>query len=395
MRSLSIVFALAIIGASIAAPRAPDAVVPETSLLQTAAEADAEAFQKAKTAVDTLLASGKDESACADLADSILDEVRSVVTQKEELLATMEDGSKCPSKGQGVVDAAQDHLTEAQKTKSSADSAAATAASAPVDFGVYPLSSLADLAEGKCGTFENDAAYVAAKNAAETAASAAATAAADVTAAETALEDAKTAQQAAIKKCQCDTHTSFEAAYKEANTRSDADLTAWKKGQHMKCVLAGTDPSACDVGSAPEVTKRALAEGVDASSCLTPKQPKKCASGQQIPSKPLADPAKRKWYLAEKINMSCNEVCGECGLTFDASAMSHFKGLDTCTQFFPGAENWGHLNSGTPPIACPMHGWEPGRDDRMKCHELIGGVADGDFKHESCRSICVCRNDNM
>jgi hypothetical protein len=153
----------------------------------------------------------------------------------------------------------------------------------------------------------------------------------------------------------------------------------------MKCVLAGTDPSSCDVGSAPEVTKRALAEGVDASSCLTPKQLKRCASGQQIPSNPLPNPAKRKWYLAEKINMSCNEVCGECGLTFDASATSLFKGLDTCTQFFPGAQNWGYLNSG--PLACP--------GPHVGCYAFGGGVADGNFKQISCKTICVCRNDNM
>jgi len=384
MKSITIVLALAAISAVIAAPMAPDAVVPETSLLQTAAEANAEAWNNAKTAVATLLASGKDESACADLAGSILSEVQSVVKQKEELLATMADGSECPSEGQGVVDAAQGHLTEAQATKASADAAAATAASAPVDFGVYPLSNLAGLANNQCSMFENDAAYAAAKNAADTAASAAATAAADVTAAETAVEDAKTSQKAAIEKCECDTYTAYEAAYKSANTRSDADLEAWKKGQHMKCVLAGSDPSACDVGSPPEVTKRALAEGVDASACAAPWCMAQNNNNGATINSPAYGSLPGRWWAAPKDAYSCDKLCGECGKTFDVESSKH-HGNAACMSFYPGANAVNAWES----IEC---GQRDSTGQVGVCNGANGNQPSASFNDgSSCTVFCACK----
>jgi hypothetical protein len=265
MRSLSIAFALAIIGAAIAAPTS-DATVPELSLIQSdEAVKNAEAAVDAKKVVQSMLETGSDASACQDLADAILTEVQDNIKHQEELLSYMPDGSACKSEGQDVVDAAQAAVDSAQTTKTSADAAAAAAASAPVDFGSYPLSSIS--LPSTCTQFENDPAYTAAMTTSQQAQNAATTAAAELTAAQNELESAQEAQANAIKKCECDAYTAYDAAYKAANTRSDEDLAAWKKGKHMQCVLAGTDPSACDVGSPPEVKRCALAEGVDASSC--------------------------------------------------------------------------------------------------------------------------------
>jgi len=263
MKLLSLTLMCAFICATTAAPTASDSIVPETGLLQVAV--DARAADDAKNTVETMLAAGSDSSACGDLADSIIGEVTSVVKEKEELLDTLSDGSDCQSEGQDVVDAARSHQTQAQGAKTMRDTAAATAASAPVALGSMSLSSLGN---SQCVNVVSDPAFIAAKKTSDDAQAAATTAAADLTAANSALLDAEAAQQVAIKACQCQAHHSYESQYEMANTRSDEDLAAWKKGRHMKCVLAGTDPSSCSVGAPPEVTKRALAKGVDQSACV-------------------------------------------------------------------------------------------------------------------------------
>lgn len=204
----------------------------------------------------------------------------SVVKQQEELLDALSDGSDCQSEGQDVVDAAQSHLTEAQQTKTSADTAAATAASAPVDLGSMSLSQLGN---GQCVDLRNDPAFIAAKKMNDDAQAAATTAAAELTAAQNALSDAQEAQKEAIKACECKAHQTYESAYAKANTRSDEDLAAWKKGKHMKCVLAGTDPSSCSVGAPPDVTKRTLAAGVDESACAPKFGAGNDGNGRQFP----------------------------------------------------------------------------------------------------------------
>jgi len=196
------------------------------------------------------------------LADTIIAEVTSVVKEQEELLNALSDGSDCQSEGQDTVDAARSHQTQAQGAKTMTDTAAATAASAPVAIGSMSLSSLGN---AQCTDHTNDPAFIAAKKTNEDAQAAATTAAAELTAANTAVVDAEAAQKVAINACECEAHKTYESAYEKANTRSDEDLAAWKKGKHMKCVLAGTDPSSCSVGTPPDVTRRALAQGVSES----------------------------------------------------------------------------------------------------------------------------------
>ena len=260
MKLLSLTLMCAFICATTAAPTASDSIVPETGLLQVAI--DARAADDAKNTVETMLAAGSDSSACGDLADSIIAEVKSAITRQEKVLDTVSDGSHCESEGQDVVEAAQKHLTQAQETKTSADTAASAAASAPVDMGTMSLSSLGN---AECVNHQNDESVIAAKKTNDDAQAAATTAAAELTAAKTALTDAQEAQKVAIMACKCEAYKTFEAAYTAANTRSDEDLAAWKKGKHMKCVLAGTDPSSCSVGTPPDVTRRALAQGVSES----------------------------------------------------------------------------------------------------------------------------------
>jgi len=131
--------------------------------------------------------------------------------------------------------------------------------------------SLSSLGNPQCINILSDPAFIAAKKTNDDAQAAATTAAAELTAANTAVSDAEAAQKVAIKACECEAHKTYESEYEKANTRSDEDLAAWKKGKHMKCVLAGTDPSSCSVGAPPHVTRRALAQGVDQSACEIPR----------------------------------------------------------------------------------------------------------------------------
>jgi len=256
-----------------------DSVVPETALLQVL---DAKAVEDAKHTVETMLVAGSNSSACEDLADAIISEADSAVSQEQEILKVLSDGSECSTEGQAILDAAQTHLTAAQEKKTSADTAAATAASAPVDFGEMSLSSLGN---SQCVNLQNNPNVIAAKKASDDANAAAIAADAELTAAQNSLVDAQAAQKAANKPCQCTAYQNYEIAYEKAKTASEEHLVAWKKGKHMHCVLAGTDPSSCSMDGAPEVTKRTLAEGVDQSACTSAPTPSPTRSPTPPPTK--------------------------------------------------------------------------------------------------------------
>jgi len=258
----TVVFALFVVGAALAIPT-PDDIAPETSFTQL----QQDAIKEAKKTVASMLEAGSDSSACADLADEILNEVKNAVSQKEEVLGRMDDGSTCDSQFAGTLRAAQDAVAAATTAKNDADTAAATAAAAPVDFGTYALDTLGGLETGECSNFASDPNYIAARGAETTARTTAETAAATLVAAQAAVEAAQRQQNDAIKVCKCHVYSLYKDAYDAANQVSEEDMRAWSKGKHMQCVLAGTAPTDCEVGTPPEVSTRTLAPGVDGSGC--------------------------------------------------------------------------------------------------------------------------------
>jgi len=262
---------LAFVGAATALPSTADDIVPEgfdaSGMAPPANFLEVSAFDEAKATVESMIQAGKDEGACADLAAATVKEVEDSVDAAQKTLNSLNTGSDCPNKGQGAVDAAQSALNQANKDKEAADAAASAAASASVNFGSMPLSSLT---EGQCGVFFNSAAYTSAVATKESTANAATQAAASVTAAEAGLKAAQEAQQDAIKECQCDAKKSYEAAWEAANANNDANEKAYTKGKHMACVLAGTPPDSCQVGAIPKVTEVTLADGVESATCEGP-----------------------------------------------------------------------------------------------------------------------------
>ena len=170
-------------------------------------------YQDASSTVSMLLQQGQDESDCADLAVSIVDELINKVNSINAELEALDTGSSCKNEGREAVDQAQQRKDHADARAMDAATAASSATSATVDFGSFPLS---DLNEGECGQFWTDNAYEAAKVAVDAADTAKTLADAEATAAAGGLETAITAAAKAIKSCQCDVRAAYGACMQHA-----------------------------------------------------------------------------------------------------------------------------------------------------------------------------------
>jgi len=240
----------------------------------------APSYEQASNEITMLLQQGNDESACADLAKALIDEVTSTVDQSNKLLGALDDGSSCPNEGQDAVTAAQNNNNDAEKAASDAAEAASAAADADIDFGSYSFSTLT---EGECGQFWKDDAYVAAKDAQGSTATAQTEADAKAKATAEALDDATAAAASAVKACQCKVRAAYDAAWAAATEKEDADAAAYTKGKHMACVLQGTAAADCDVGDAPKPTPIKLADGVPAEPCTEQVTEETCQKWTRVP----------------------------------------------------------------------------------------------------------------
>jgi len=230
-------------------------------------DAESDAFHMASLEVTVLLQEGKDDSACADLAKSLIDEVTDKVDSANKLIATLDDGSDCSSKGQDAVATATTNKENAEKAATEAASAASSAADTEVDFGSYSLTALT---EGTCAQFWSDPSYTAAKKTAAEAGTAQTEADAKAKAAEAPLQAAQEQAAKDVKKCQCAARANYDKAYSAATDGVEADAAAYTKGKNMQCVLAGTAAADCKVGDVPKLKEITLAEGVPAEVCTTP-----------------------------------------------------------------------------------------------------------------------------
>merc|ERR1712205_276262 len=105
-----------------------------------------------------MLEAGSDTSACADPAQTTLDEVSNAVNERQAILDGLSTGHECPSLESELVAAYQKTLTDAQTAKTNADQAAAAAAAAQVHFAPQPLSQ-ASVTAGECSSLFSDPAY--------------------------------------------------------------------------------------------------------------------------------------------------------------------------------------------------------------------------------------------
>lgn len=225
-----------------------------------------DSFSIASQEVSSLLQQGKDESACADLAKTLIDEVTNAVNESNKILAALDDGSDCPNEGSETVNAAQQNKDDADKAAQEAALAVEQANSATVDWS-YSLSSVT---EGQCAQFWTDENYKAAKTTATDAATAKTAADAKAAAMVEPLAAAKEQAAIEIKACQCAARAAYNTAFTAASEKAADDDAAFTKGKHMQCVLAGTAAADCSVGVVPKLQAVTLAEGVPAEVCTTP-----------------------------------------------------------------------------------------------------------------------------
>lgn len=256
MRTLFICFAMCAL--AVALPAADD-VVPETSQLTGDPQLQS-SYNDAEATIASLLQSGKDDSACADLATATKDEVTNSVDAQQKTLASMDNGDQCDGEGQSLIDAANSGKTAADQAKTDAATALAAAENEKFNFGEFSIN---QLTEGQCGSFFNSGVYTAAKAKRDAAQQVVNTKNAEATAGDKEVEDAKAAAADLVKKCKCKTKESVDKALKEMNANAkDANQKAWNKAYHMKCVLAGTSPNDCSVPALPVVTAVPYGAGV-------------------------------------------------------------------------------------------------------------------------------------
>lgn len=223
----------------------------------------------AKATISAMMQEGSSSDDCTDLAATTIKEVEDAVAAAQEILDHFKehDGSQCLEEGKSSLDEAESALSTAQKASEDAAAAAAEAASATIDFTGVPLASLSESEGGLCGLPVTTPAYTAAKATAESTATAASEASAAIAGFEAALESAKTAAAELVANCQCETYTTYTEAWTTAESHAEENAASWAKGKHMQCVLAGTDPASCDVGTCPTVTAVTLAEGATEAAC--------------------------------------------------------------------------------------------------------------------------------
>merc|ERR1711871_1915055 len=244
-----------------------DSIVPEVELQQEfTVDWRKTVAQDAQDQITLLLQEGKDDGACADLATATLKEVDDSVDAQQSILNALDDGSNCPNEGQAAVDAAQSTLESATAALADAEKAFADAENAPVSVGPKAFSTLT---KGNCDFFFSDSSYTGAEAAFGSAKTALDQAKGAEKAASDALSAAKTAQEKAIKECQCGVRAAYNKAWEAANAQNEENEKAYTKGKHMQCVLEGTDPNDCSVGDVPKVSQVNLADGVPAEECTS------------------------------------------------------------------------------------------------------------------------------
>ena len=277
-----------------------------------------DSFSIASQEVSSLLQQGKDESACADLAKTLIDEVTNAVNETNKILAALDDGSDCPNEGSEAVNTLQQNKDDADKAAQEAALAVEQANSATVDWSF----SLSSVTEGQCAQFWTDENYKAARTTATDAATAKITADDKAAAMVEPLAAAKEQAAMEIKACQCAARAAYNTAFTAASEKAADDDAAFTKGKHMQCVLAGTAAADCSVGVVPKLQAVTLAEGVPAEVCTTPSptaaptaSPTTSAPTTSAPTpikyKYFHSTIKRCWHLPRCWDLSYASDCTE------------------------------------------------------------------------------------
>jgi hypothetical protein len=224
-------------------------------------------IEAAKKKVNAMLQTGKDESACKDLAQSTADEVTDNVAVQQKTLDDMPKGDECDTKGQNLVDDANKDLATkvfAQKAKKDALDAASTQ---KVNFGDFDFN---ELTENKCGSFFDKQVWKDAKAAVAKATTELQQADQAVTDAQQAVRAAEAQAETLADECRCKVKNLLEKTVEDMNSGAKAANTkAWNEAGHMLCVLDGDSGDKCSLSALPVVKPVSISDAV-ANSCPPP-----------------------------------------------------------------------------------------------------------------------------
>jgi len=244
-----------------------DLIVPEDSGAEVSDESPS---KLAALEVTTMLQQGRSEGACKKLADELCNEVERNVQNFQQEIARIPDGSECQNKGQDEVEKSRQEVNRTQTEYREAGRRAEEASRAPVDFGVYILSTLD---ESVCGQFWDDPAYRAAKGNAEAAEEASREAEIAWNSATERLQESILRAAQKKRECLCKVRMDYNSLYSTATEDRKNEAKAYAKCNHMNCYLKNTPAGNCKF-VVPTVKQKKLANGVPEQEC-TPEPSKK------------------------------------------------------------------------------------------------------------------------
>lgn len=265
---MKICILIAIVAIATAAPTESDyawedAVVPEMSLIQ--AKEEYSAHQAAVEQIKFLQEkAGKNENACKELAEDMLEEVEDAVNTQQTILTKISTGKHCKHEGQEAVQIALNNKNTAHTKYTVAVQKLKDAENYEVDFGSYSFKSLT---EGQCGQFFAEENYVTAKATFVRRTEELSIAKGVVKSTTEAWELAVKAAAEMYRKCSCHVKVEHEKAWTVANKDNDQHAKNWKKAKHMLCVLNDTPEASCDTSGMPTLTKPVLPADVVAALC--------------------------------------------------------------------------------------------------------------------------------
>lgn len=265
---MKICILIAIVAAATALPSESDyawedAVVPEMSLIQAKEEysAHAAAVEQIKFLQEK---AGKNENACKELAEDMIEEVENSITASVTILTKLSTGKHCKHEGQEAVEIALNKKKTAETKYTIAVQKLKDAENYEVDFGSYSFKSLT---EGQCGQFFAEENYVTAKATFVKRTEELSIAKGVVKSTTEAYELAVKAAAEAYRKCSCKVKAEHKKEWKIANKDNDLHAKNWKKAKHMLCVLNDTPEASCDTSGMPTLTKPVLPADVVAALC--------------------------------------------------------------------------------------------------------------------------------
>jgi len=225
-------------------------------------EADTDLLLQATARVHSLMAEGKDDSACRNLAKSEQKAIEDDVKAQQQMLDGLPTGKTCPDAGQDGVKKAKKAKTEADNALVNAKKAASNAAGAKIDFGKRSFSSIS--ASGSCAISKQDSKYVAAKKDVDATQKAKSKAEGAAKSAASALVDAEKAAKKEKLACECNVQEKQAAAWKTAS-KKNSNAESYAKATNMLCVLDGK--TTCPAKTCPSVKKPTIHNGSKQAQC--------------------------------------------------------------------------------------------------------------------------------